>query len=677
MDLTRRQFLAASSIGAAVALGGCSALAPTTELSDDEVGALIGAMTTRQKVQQMIVCGLRTWKGDEEDAEPEPLTELPDQLRVALDARAYGGVIFFGEALGSPDASARLISDVRSTLRNASAGAGVAPLLAVDQEGGLVTRLTCASPVPSQMALGAAGDDLLATEVAGVLGAEVASVGLNMDFSPVMDINSNPSNPIIGTRSFSSDRSIVATMGTAFMQGLDASGVIACAKHFPGHGNTDVDSHTGLPSLSATLDDLRAKDTAPYRVAIDAGLGAIMTAHIVFPNIEDEMVTSTSTGQEINLPATMSQRLLTDYLRGELRFGGVIISDSMVMGAITEHFEPIDAAIRAINAGCDILLNPFELTDSDALVAAEDYVNRLVEAVEVGDISIDTINASVSRILRLKADAGLLSTTNASADDQAATATRTIATADNRAVCERAAARAVTLLRNQDATLPIQLGADGRALIVYTRADKSKLVQTARDQLVSRSIVSSASQVDVVACTSADDVAKTVEWARSYGTILVVTEMFGASDLDPASKNGYQYALLDALVADAHPQPAAPAEGEDAEGEGDAPAPAPATPARRVVHVSANLPYDVACSTSADATLACFGTHRLADPGDADVTATTATWEPTLAAALRMAFGENAPMGTCPVAVPAINDQHAFDSQTLYQLGAGIKDWGA
>lgn len=262
---------------------------------------------------------------------PAPIAELAAQ-------GALGGVILFKRNL--PDVHAALEA---TTAYRALHAAGSLPLIAVDQEGGRVARLR--EPVvklPAAAELAARGPAAI-REVAKRLGAQLRVLGFNVDFAPVLDVDTNPDNPIIGDRSFGNTAQAVIDLALPFADGLRDAGVIACGKHFPGHGDTDVDSHLALPRLGHDLERLRRVELPPFAAAAGR-VPAIMTAHVVFDALDP------------SVPATLSRRVITELLRGELRYEGAIISDDLEMKAIADHYGSGEAAVRAIDAGCDLLL---------------------------------------------------------------------------------------------------------------------------------------------------------------------------------------------------------------------------------------------------------------------------------------------------------------------------------
>ena len=234
-------------------------------------------------------------------------------------------------------------------------------MLAIDQEGGIVYRLGSGTALPGNMAIGATNDPKLAKEAGQIIGRELSALGLNVDFAPVLDTNNNPQNPVIGLRSFSSDPNRVAYLGIPMMKGIQDYNVAVAAKHFPGHGDTAVDSHTGLPLVDKSLAELEKLELLPFKKAMDAGVDLLMTAHIQYPQIEKDQVVSKETGEKIYVPATLSDDILTGLVRKKYGYKGVIVSDAMGMDAIAKNFGEVEAVKMAIKAGVDLVLMPTTL----------------------------------------------------------------------------------------------------------------------------------------------------------------------------------------------------------------------------------------------------------------------------------------------------------------------------
>ena len=275
---------------------------------DDTLEIMLSAMTLREKVAQMMIASFRVWQevpeteNGEQPAEESPktnITELNDEIREMIARDHFGGILLFGENLVDPEQSLRLVSDLQTTNRN---GGGIPQLIFVDQEGGNVNRVPYSTIGVSNMALGASGDPENARKMARIHGEEIALLGIHTNFAPVVDVNNNAANPVIGVRSFSDDPQTVAQFGCAYLAGLHDAGIIAALKHFPGHGNTATDSHTGLPLINSTYEGLKECELVPFRAAIDAGADMVMSAHIQYPQIEQETYPSAPTISAWRIP---------------------------------------------------------------------------------------------------------------------------------------------------------------------------------------------------------------------------------------------------------------------------------------------------------------------------------------------------------------------------------------
>ncbi len=297
-----------------------------------------------------------------------------------LQRRGVHGVILFARNIEGADQVAALVSELKRF-------AGRPLLVAIDQEGGRVARLRAPqgfTELPPMRALGEAGDAALAREIGALLGRELRAVGVDQDYAPVVDVDTNPANPVIGDRAFSRDPETVGRLGAALAQGLQAEGVAACAKHFPGHGDTSQDSHRDLPRLPHALDRLRQVELAPFRTLARAGVAAVMTAHVVFDALDPRR------------PATLSPRVMS-LLRDEVGFQGCAVSDDLEMNAVAEHFPLEEAAPGAVLAGVDALL---VCHHSDVQHRAIDLVRVAVEDGRIPRARIAEARGRIAGLLR-------------------------------------------------------------------------------------------------------------------------------------------------------------------------------------------------------------------------------------------------------------------------------------
>lgn len=318
------------------------------------------------------------------------------------------------------------------------------PLLtAHNLEGGAGYVLYGATRLPLAMAIGATGDERLAYEAARVTAQEGRALGVNVNFYPVADVNNNPENPIINIRSFGEDPQTVSRFVAAYVRGIQDNGQIATAKHFPGHGDVATDSHLQMPVLDVTPQRLQSVELPPFRAAVGAGVGAVMTAHIWLPQLEAEK----------GLPSTLSKHILTGLLREDLRFRGIVFTDSMSMRGVSAAFRNEDAAVRAVEAGADILVGSPSIEDS---------FRALQTAVRSGRISESRIDESVRRILTAKAKLGLQKPGNRYVDVN--TLMQKVGTAKNRELAQRIADHAITLVKDDQHVLPLRASPDVRVL---------------------------------------------------------------------------------------------------------------------------------------------------------------------------------------------------------------------
>lgn len=306
---------------------------------------------------------------------------IPTELRSLARDVGLGGVILFSRNVESPEQVAELACEAQTLT------ADVPLWVSVDQEGGRVARLT--EPFtrwPPMCSLGRSDDLALAQRFARALAAELRAVGVTLDYAPVLDIHTNPLNPVIGDRALSDRAEQVARLGAEIVTALQQAGVAACGKHFPGHGDTQTDSHLELPDVSHAPDRLRAVELEPFRAAISRGVAVIMTAHVLYPALDAEV------------PATLSRRIVTDLLRDELRFEGLIATDDMEMGAITKQAPVETATVAAVAAGCDMVLLCGADIDQHART-----IEAMIRAVEQEELPRSRVEAALARQERVKA----------------------------------------------------------------------------------------------------------------------------------------------------------------------------------------------------------------------------------------------------------------------------------
>lgn len=304
-----------------------------------------------------------------------PGPKLEPQTRQHLEQHQFGGVCLFRRNIQNPAQVRQLTDDLRSIL-----GEGV--LIAIDQEGGAVQRVLELALSPAPMALGAVGDAKIAEAVGAAVGRGLISLGINWNFAPSLDVNTDPRNPVIGDRSFGSEPQKVARLALAWAKGLEGAGVMASVKHFPGHGDTALDTHLDLPTVNKSQEALERTELLPFRKAARAGIGSVMSAHIIFPAFDTKN------------PATLSRKILTGLLREDLGYGGIIVTDALDMQAITKKYSVGEAAAKSIAAGADLILS---LGQPEVHIA---QLEAIAEALENGKIPARQAEASLERLSR-------------------------------------------------------------------------------------------------------------------------------------------------------------------------------------------------------------------------------------------------------------------------------------
>jgi beta-N-acetylhexosaminidase len=352
-----------------------------------------------------------------------------------IEAYRPGGLIYFDANLTDTEQIATMSAGVQDLA--AEQGRGVPLFVGIDQEQGMVARLPVGTRFPDAMAVGATGDTGLAELRASTTAEELTALGVNLNYAPDADVNTDPANPVIGIRSFGSDPDLVARMAVAESGAYSGGGVVSVVKHFPGHGDTDVDSHSGLPVIDLPRDRWEAEHLPPFQAAIDAGVDAIMTAHVLMPQLD---------GSEDPEPATISPELIDGILRDELGYDGVVTTDALNMEGVRQRHPDGEIAVRVLEAGVDQLLMP---PDPAAAVSA------IREAVEQGRLTEERIDESVLRVLALKEKRGILEAEPLDVQGAAAV----LEDPGHAEAAQRVADASATLLRNEGDLLPLAEGA--------------------------------------------------------------------------------------------------------------------------------------------------------------------------------------------------------------------------
>ncbi|MBQ4241231.1 MAG: glycoside hydrolase family 3 C-terminal domain-containing protein, partial [Lachnospiraceae bacterium] len=498
------------------------------------------------------------------------------------------------------------------------------------------------------------------------------AAGFNTDFAPVIDVNNNPGNPVIGTRSFSDDPKVVSALGNAYAKGLGKNGVIATFKHYPGHGDTVVDSHIGTPSVEKSYDELLATELVPFKSAIENGADMIMTAHITYPALDEE-VTFGDGKTKGYYPATMSKKMIEDILRGDLGYKGVVVTDALEMDAIrTAGLVPgaedsveysVNIAKEVINAGCDILLLPKDLTDADKADFYDGYIKGIEDKVKAGEISEKRIDESVKRILMLKAEYGIYDVSggkdkaaDTDIEEKVSGSVTTIGSAAHHETETGIAKEAITMLKNDDGLLPLSKS-DARIFLLERSKEDAATSGHAIEELKKEGYIDAAAQItsDYYYDASSDDKLHYTDEMKDKiaeaDTVIAFSYAAGSGVLD---KENPQLIALQEALADTH----------KAGGS--------------FVLISENLPYDAAIYKDADAViLGYMGAGLGMDPTEkTDSGSGMPARNANVNAAIRTVFGAEKPLGHLPVNIPVVEEQAdgslAYGSSYLYERGFGL-----
>jgi beta-N-acetylhexosaminidase len=407
------------------------------------VAATLAKMSLDDKVGQLLVSSFPSEYTSSDSREFDALVKAVHEHRIG-GFHVFGGTEAAPDVLLDPNYGTVTLGQpfAAASLLNRLQAIAPYPLLNTgDFETGAGFRLEGATAFPRNMAFGAAADEQLTFEAGRIAAAESRAIGVHVNFAPVMDVNNNPRNPVINTRSYGEDPELVGRLGSAFVRGLQAGGMIATLKHFPGHGDTDVDSHLGLPIIKDPRESLERIEFPPFKAGIAAGAGAIMTGHIEMPSLDPAP----------NTPTTLSGPIVSGVLRREMGFDGLVYTDSMGMAGVTRLYSPGEAAVRAIKAGNDIILHS---PDDGAAFAG------LKAAVQSGEIPQAQIDASVSRVLKAKARAGLHRVRTVNLD----ALPNVVGTRAHQAVADAISQKSITLIKDQNGSVPLKLGPDAKIL---------------------------------------------------------------------------------------------------------------------------------------------------------------------------------------------------------------------
>lgn len=630
-----------------------------------KVDSLLSNMTLRQKITQMMMVDFRQWKTADDEAKSD-FTKMNSEVQKIVEDYDFGSVIFFANNIKETEQSFDLTMDLQKA---ATKDNGIPLLITTDQEGGIVYRLGSGTALPGNMALGATGDVNNAKITGEIIGSELSSLGINTTLAPVVDVNNNANNPVIGLRSYGEDAEMVGKMASAEIEGLAEYNVIGCAKHFPGHGDTATDSHYGLPMVNKSKEELLNNELKPYQVAINQGIEMIMSAHILYPQLDDTTVHSDKTGKEEKLPSTLSHKILTDLLKGEMGFNGVVVTDAMNMAGIAATYDEVQAVKLAINAGVDLICMPTNITCLEDMSKLDAIIDGVEKAVNDGEIQKSRLDDAVTRVLTLKENKGILDWKESNYSLEKALAT--VGSDENKAKERKIAAKAVTVVKNENNTLPLNVTKKSKVLLVAAENNQRSLMKYGAERAknaglipdgaevkvtryMDRTLASDATVINADGSTYTSSMTDLLDWCD---TLVVVSDNSGLNVAKAHYNNNYTgtpYNLVDYV------------EKADA--------------SKTTVVISANKPYDVQMYPNADAIMAVYGSKG--DPTEqliGGATGSTSASGPNITAGVEVAFGVFGASGKLPVSIPkyvltttAAGEVGSFSNEILYDNGYGI-----
>ncbi len=608
----------------------------TSKTPEEKAEELVSAMDLQTKIEQMIMPSIRNWNG-------EGFTELNDEVQSMLEKYHFGGIILFAENFSDNASVVNLTQGLQ--MANASGG-GIPYMLSIDQEGGYITRLQYGTSTVGNMALAASGKTKNAKKSAKIISSELKALGLNLDFAPTVDVNANPANPIIGVRAFSDDPEIVTEFSEAYLSGLASNNVIGTIKHFPGHGDTDTDSHTGLPRIDRTKEEVENTDLIPYKELIEDGkVDMIMSAHIQFPQIETETYTSIKDGSTINLPATLSKTWLTDILRNELGFEGVIVTDSLQMDAIAENFSTRDSAKLAINAGVNILLMPVELENVDSMNAMDAYIQDIVDMVNNGEIDESLIDESCKKIIALKYQRGIMDETfsDEKTQEMLTNVDALVGSEESHKIERNIGDDCITVLKNENDTLPYTVRENENIVMISTTEVQKNILDHGFLTLKEEGVIDSSATIQIMNENNGENHEACLNAIDQANILIVTSTLDSSTQIDTTQSDRIRNVQEYISKAKSLGIP--------------------------VIAISAKIPYDTALLQDADAIVCAYNSKGAINVDD--LYNPLSTYSVNLMCAEDIIFGSSKPKGKLPVNVPNVENGQ-FTSDILYERGTGL-----
>ncbi|MDO4219139.1 MAG: glycoside hydrolase family 3 protein [Synergistaceae bacterium] len=627
-------------------------------LKEENISEMVKNMTIEEKITQTLMMSFEN--------QLEGKDTLPKEVKEIIKKYRFGSILLFSGNLKTIKDTFQLTKDMQSA---ATEDNGIPLIIATDQEGGRVYHLGSGTALSGNMAISATGEVANAKKAGQIIGKEILALGLHTPLAPVLDINNNAQNPVIGIRSFGDTPEVVSKFGVAEIQGIAEVGAISCAKHFPGHGDTNVDSHAGLPIINKTLNELKRLELIPFKNAITAGVDMIMTAHILYPKIDNTKILSEKTGKYENRPATLSKIIITDILKNpsELNFQGVVITDSMHMQGISTKFNSEQAVIETLKAGADLICKPVSYCQTVAEVCKKldvliQSVKKSILSKDADSLSMERLDDAVTRILTLKKNKGLLSysfnTHNLNE------AMNTVGNKEHRNLERILATKGVTVVRNNNNILPLRVESNAHVLMLCPKPRFSALSVSMMEPLPASMImgwnrakaaglVPNSAEVRYYVFSEDDYTVQgklkvALDWADA---VIVCSNVSRASDM---MADFWTSACPRNVTNYCHKKN------------------------KKSIVMSVHIPYDAQLYKDADAIVLTYGYRgSRVDPEEAiekTITTSEQTFGPNVVAGVEVILGCFGAFGRLPVEIPYFDlTSGTFDSSNIiYQRGYGL-----
>lgn len=585
----------------------------------------------REQIAQKFIIDLRYYcEHSCEHSCRTPVTELPTALANVITETSLGGVILFSDNLTSADQTIKLTYDLQQAAKKSRLAAPL--FITVDQEGGRVFRTARdqTTAFTGNMAIGATYQNhgiFYAEKSAEVIAKELKVLGFNVNHAPTVDVNANPENPVINVRAYGEDPRLVTELGLAQLNGFQQQNMIGTLKHFPGHGDTATDSHTGLPRVEHDIDTVNIMDIGPYKsIFKQSQPGMVMTAHIQYPNLDSSTFVAKD-GRDVIKPATMSRKIITDILRGDLGYQGVVVTDAMDMAGISHFFDESQAIISTFKAGVDIAVMGVKIRTSDDLHKLSLMIDKVVAAVECGELDAEEVFQSYQRIHALKAQYKLADEFDYQLSDRLALARQILAQPEHRALEEKLAIDAITQVTGKPADAII--GASDKVHLIMPDKAKAQALESAIKAVLPHTSITltSALSVDTQYVAQQINDADVIIGAH-ISPRQSAAEMGGMDDLETNTEASLKVAdasVIYELLASAKKQH------------------------KRVIFVSLRTPYEIAkFSKVADATLATYSYNTYEEA------TTKVLRSPALEGLVQVLSGRAVANGSLPVTVKDI-----------------------